>query len=294
MSINKYKERLNKQTYKELERILEKSKLVGYPGAHPREDILNKQKKFVKKTNEGKKTTNGLQFPDTDKINMETVKESVKKFTGINENLSDSDQKAWVTQEKFISYLCEAVDFSLEILNNNGTVILGTGHASLYRPYAYIADLLREKGAEIYYSKMHEAPAEFPSCWIGNLNGVIILFGKQKAREKKKQIEFKHTHSDEILKLVWEKENLNPDLVLGDHGFAGFAINKKVPTIAITDTNDIDLLVAAQKYPERVFPIPMHDNPGAEAGLDLGYCFEIVLKYRLANYETGSVFADEK
>jgi len=35
--------------------------------------------------------------------------------------------------------------------------------------------------------------------------------------------------------------------------------------------------VAAQKYPKRVFPIPMHDNPGAESGLPLGYCFEIVL-----------------
>ena len=67
-----------------------------------------------------------------------------------------------------------------------------------------------------------------------------------------------HTHSSRPMEVMLEAEPW-PDIVLGDHGFAGAAIERGIPTVAVMDINDPALAVAwAEK--RDVIVIPMDDN----------------------------------
>jgi len=50
-----------------------------------------------------------------------------------------------------------------------------------------------------------------------------------------------------------------PDLVAANHGFAGAAVAVGVPTVAIMDTNDPALAVAARRGADLTV-VPMDDN----------------------------------
>ena len=68
----------------------------------------------------------------------------------------------------------------------------------------------------------------------------------------------KHTHSSAAMEALLEAEPW-PDIVLGDHGFAGAAIERGIPTIAVMDINDPALSVAWAEHKDVVI-IPMDDN----------------------------------
>ena len=68
----------------------------------------------------------------------------------------------------------------------------------------------------------------------------------------------RHTHSSAPMEALLEAEPW-PDVVLGDHGFAGAAIERGIPTIAVMDINDPALAVAAAEGRDVVI-VPMDDN----------------------------------
>jgi hypothetical protein len=68
----------------------------------------------------------------------------------------------------------------------------------------------------------------------------------------------KHTHSSAAMEALLEAEPW-PDIVLGDHGFAGAAIERGIPTIAVMDINDPALAIAWAEKKDVVI-IPMDDN----------------------------------
>jgi hypothetical protein len=67
-----------------------------------------------------------------------------------------------------------------------------------------------------------------------------------------------HTHSARAMEHLLEHEQW-PDIVLGDHGFAGAAIARQIPTIAIMDVNDPALAVAWAEKKDVVL-LPLDDN----------------------------------
>ena len=67
-----------------------------------------------------------------------------------------------------------------------------------------------------------------------------------------------HTHEADAMEALLEVEPW-PDLVLADHGFAGAAIERGIPTIAVMDINDHALAVASAQGRD-VTIIPMDDN----------------------------------
>lgn len=73
----------------------------------------------------------------------------------------------------------------------------------------------------------------------------------------------RHTHSPAAMEVLLEGQPW-PDLVLGDHGFAGAAIERGIPTIAVMDINDPALAIAhAEKRDVAI--VPMDDNRPAGA-----------------------------
>jgi hypothetical protein len=67
-----------------------------------------------------------------------------------------------------------------------------------------------------------------------------------------------HTHSEKPMLAILD-DPAWPDLVLGDHGFAGVAMEAGLPTIAALDINDIALAIAAARKPD-VTVVPLDDN----------------------------------
>jgi hypothetical protein len=68
-----------------------------------------------------------------------------------------------------------------------------------------------------------------------------------------------HTHDSEPMALMLDDAEQQPDLVVADHGFAGEAINRGIPTVAVMDTNDPGLAVA-KTLGANVVLVPMNDN----------------------------------
>ncbi len=67
-----------------------------------------------------------------------------------------------------------------------------------------------------------------------------------------------HTHSSEPMEALLDAEP-HPDFVLGDHGFAGAAIERGIPTLAIMDINDPALAVPWAEGRD-VLIVPLDDN----------------------------------
>ena len=67
-----------------------------------------------------------------------------------------------------------------------------------------------------------------------------------------------HTHSAWAMEQLLEAQPW-PDVVLGDHGFAGAAIERQIPTVAVMDINDPALAIAWAEHKD-VVVVPMDDN----------------------------------
>jgi hypothetical protein len=83
-----------------------------------------------------------------------------------------------------------------------------------------------------------------------SINGVAILSDTCAAL---------HTHDSRPMELMLNDAPQPPDLVIADHGFAGEAINRGIPTVAVMDTNDPGLAVA-KKLGANLVLVPMNDN----------------------------------
>jgi hypothetical protein len=129
-------------------------------------------------------------------------------------------------------------------------VLVATGHpGGLMRLYTAVADLLEQHGAKVL------SPAdgvEYRDGWrhrrIAYRGPVAVLTSGGEPI---------HTHSARPMQLMLEE--VRPDLVFADHGFAGAAIEAGIETISIADVNDPAPVVAkAQGRTELV--IVMDDN----------------------------------
>lgn len=273
MKINKEKTKNN------LMSELNDSILVGPPGAHSQKNILMKTSKFldsfkqdISEKEELKTYQHGLVLPE---VSYNEVEKILQQKFGLPKNLQDKEIEAWVTQEVFIDHLIEAVKVAYEIAVEGGTFLFGTGHPNLLKAYASIINMLKECGGHIHYVENHFLPS-IDDRLLSNQCGVSILM-EENDEDWYDVYSPLHTHDDQYMELILNEEEIEPDIVFADHGYAGTAIRKGIPTITVADTNDIDLLVASSIFPERVFVIPMHDNAGLGPSFSLARCFKLVL-----------------
>jgi hypothetical protein len=132
---------------------------------------------------------------------------------------------------------CEQMGDRLATAARRGeSVALATGHPTgLVLLYMEIAKLLAAGGAKIlrpadglaWRDEAHEVRE------IRYLGGVALLTDRASA---------KHTHAPEAMERMLAETR--PDLVVGDHGFAGAAIEADIDTVSVADVNDPALIVA--------------------------------------------------
>jgi hypothetical protein len=151
---------------------------------------------------------------------------------------------------------CEAAGRRLSVAARAGArILLATGHpAGLPLLYQAVGELLEMNGA-----KLLRPLAGFDWREGGRHRQVRYLHGVAVLSDHGSTI---HTHSPGPMRLMLEE--VRPDLVLGDHGFAGAAIEAGIETISVADVNDPAPVVAKwQGRTEMV--IVMDDNVQPEA-----------------------------
>jgi hypothetical protein len=130
----------------------------------------------------------------------------------------------------------------------NELVIFATNHpGSLLGFYLVLIADFKAKGGRLL-TLIEPMPAP-DRRWLDDVGGVIMLSDEGNLM---------HAHmGNGFSELVREHK---PAFVVADHGFAIDAINVAIPTIAIHDVDDPALPIAANRWPDRVFAIPMNDN----------------------------------
>lgn len=151
---------------------------------------------------------------------------------------------------------CDAAGRRLEVAAaRNQTVVLGTGHpVGLAHLYHQLARWLAGRGGDVLTlgARVRWREPHLDHDWaIEHWDGVAMLTDTREPR---------HTHRPDAMERMLAEAR--PDLVFGDHGFAGAAIEAGVETISIADVNDPALLVArAQGRTEHVLVMDDHVEP---------------------------------
>ncbi|WP_307857484.1 phosphatase [Paenarthrobacter sp. DKR-5] len=138
-------------------------------------------------------------------------------------------------------------------------VLFATGHpGGLFPVYARLAAALREAGADVL------ALREGNRFLAGDIRQISdVLMWHQHGN-------LMHTHFAEPMRVslahLGDEGHDAPDLVVADHGWAGFAASEGIDTIGIADCNDPGLFVSEEQGQLQV-AVPLDDNvtPGLYA-----------------------------
>lgn len=156
-----------------------------------------------------------------------------------------------------IARQAEAVAERLRLAcERNEKVFFGTGHPTgPIEMYVRLADALRERGADVIRFGDGEA-------FEGYVGGAEIRYICDVACVSMGG-DLAHTHSARPMEGMLAR-GLQPDLVVGDHGFVGAAAIRGIDAVAVVDTND-PAIVLAWARGLSVWPMLCDDNrpPGA-------------------------------
>jgi hypothetical protein len=176
----------------------------------------------------------------------------LSELTGSSPDVTDLDGFDTIDPDKTIVGILSAARRLQSEASRGATLLTVTGHPTgLLEHHVRVVDAYREAGGKVLRLREEEqltvrAGRHFEVRYVGNV-GCMADWGS-----------LRHTHSATPMEALLEDEPW-PDLVLGDHGFAGAAIERAIPTIAVMDINDPALAVAWAERKDVVI-IPMDDN----------------------------------
>lgn len=165
--------------------------------------------------------------------------QAVRRFCGGNPAGSPRDAAGCIDVELTLDGI-ERHRRGLEALAaRGGRVLLATGHPTgLLGHYAALGRALQGRGVALL------APLDDRMLWRGEDardRGVRFVDGVATVTDGGKLL---HTHRSRYMEAMLDALPRPPDLVVGDHGMAGAAIERGIPTLSIADVNDPALLLA--------------------------------------------------
>ncbi|MGI8774976.1 MAG: phosphatase [Actinomycetota bacterium] len=175
------------------------------------------------------------------------------RLTGCSDDLNDHAGYDTMDPDKTIAGMMAAARRLRDAARAGATLLTCTGHPTgMLEHYIRIVDAFREAGGKVLYLREDERfsrgrkSREAEIRYVGGV-GCFADWGS-----------LKHTHSSIGMEFLLEADPW-PDLVLGDHGFAGAAIERGISTIAIMDINDPALAIAWGQGKD-VSIVPLDDN----------------------------------
>lgn len=176
-------------------------------------------------------------------------------ITKCSQDVNHVEGRGYISPSSTIKGLKAMAAAIRRVSREHGYVAFATGHpGSMIEFYAELAKLVRGLGGHVLdlakgqivfqgEDRDHVHVAD-------SVNSIGILSDTCSAL---------HSHGFRAMELMLNDARKLPDLVIADHGFAGEAINRGIPAVAVMDTNDPGLAVA-KKLGANVIIVPMNDN----------------------------------
>ena len=180
----------------------------------------------------------------------------LSELTGCSTELEDVAGSDIMDPDLTIAGIVRAAERLREEAARGAVLLAATGHPTgMLEHNMRVVDAYRRAGGKVLHLREGErfmiARKEAEVRYVGSV-GCLADWGA-----------LKHTHSSAPMEALLQAEPW-PDIVLGDHGFAGAAIERGIPTVAVMDINDPALAVAWARSGGRasreVAIIPMDDN----------------------------------
>lgn len=175
----------------------------------------------------------------------------VSEMTGCDPSIDDEEGFDNVEPERTVAGIVTAGRQLAKAARRGDTLLIATGHPTgLLEHHIHVAEDYQAAGGKVVRPLEGERRSvggrRLEVCYTGGVgclaDGASLL----------------HTHAPQAMETLLESEPW-PDLVFADHGFAGAAITRGIPTIAIMDINDPALAVAAAEG-DGVVVVPLDDN----------------------------------
>src|SRR4051812_15533319 len=239
-----------------IERRLTKLRLAGPELSHSRQNNLEAVKRLA---DADPYVTFGIQsvieyVGDNDFEPSDFLK-IVSGLTKCSQDINYTQGRGYISPSSTIKGLRATAAAIRRVAADGGSVVFATGHpGAMIDYYTELAYLVRRLGGHV----------------LDLAKGQVVFQGEDrdhiKVVDSINSIAFVsdtcstlHTHDSLPMKVMLDSTAKMPDLVIADHGFAGEAINRGIPTVAIMDTNDPGLAIA-KKLGANVIIVPMNDN----------------------------------
>ncbi len=188
-----------------------------------------------------------------DKYSAGEVLSFMAELTGCPAGIADVHCEDCIDPDRTIAGLEQVADRLRSGAGRGASLLAATGHPTgLLEFYMRLVDAFVRAGGKTLRLREEE---RLPIGRRGHYREIRYLGGVGCVADWGS---LKHTHGAAAMEAMLEVGPW-PDLVLGDHGFAGAAIERGIPTIAIMDINDHALAVAHAEGRD-VTILPLDDN----------------------------------
>ena len=176
------------------------------------------------------------------------------KLTGCHGDIECIDDDDYIDPELTIAGIIAAAERLRDHARSGGTLLVATGHPTgMLEHNMRVVDAFLAAGGKILRPREDEQipepekpQREFEIRYTGGV-GCLADWGR-----------LKHTHLSYPMEALLEVQPW-PEMVFADHGFAGAAIERGIPTVAVMDINDHALAVAWGEGRD-VTIVPLDDN----------------------------------
>ncbi len=181
-------------------------------------------------------------------LDQEGVVRVMARACGCKDSEQFLEEQGFIGAAASVAGLHEMARWLATAAAKRWTVALGTGHpGSMLGCYLRLGEWLRERGCELAPVPVaHPAGVDW---WADELGGVAVTSDG---------CGILHGHATRVMDAVLARTEV--DIVVADHGHAGAAINAKLPCLAVMDTNDPALGVAAALGCPDLVAVPLYDN----------------------------------
>ncbi|HEX8231402.1 MAG TPA: phosphatase [Chloroflexia bacterium] len=239
-----------------IERRLTRLRLSGPELSHSRANNVAAAKKL---TDNDPYVTFGIRmvidYVQLNEVDPQEALGMIASITKCSQDVGYTEGRGYISPSSTIKGLKAMSAAIRHVCRDHGHVMFATGHpGSMVECYTELSELVRELGGHVMDLAKGQVAFQGEDRdhvqVADSINGIGILSDTCAAL---------HTHDSRAMELMLNDAKRLPDLVIADHGFAGEAINRGIPTVAIMDTNDPGLAVA-KKLGANVIIVPMNDN----------------------------------
>jgi hypothetical protein len=173
------------------------------------------------------------------------------ELTGCSPDIEQLDHQDTIDPDLTVAGIVAAAERLRDAATTGASLVIATGHPTgMLEHNVHVAEAYSEAGGKILRPREGERfPYRKRDAEVRYIGGVGVLADWGSLH---------HTHKSLAMEALLEARPW-PDLVFADHGFAGAAIQRGIPTIAVMDINDHALAVAWGEGRD-VTIVPMDDN----------------------------------